>query len=136
MAASEERDSPAEVPQMAVEEAETKTFKDLVSVDDAGFPFSYWRQARAESGCLRYRPLVCKKQPGPSSGFPRGVRSSGLGGGRAAGAREPPFALLNSTSVWHRCVCAGCCPCGESEFCASWALDSDEPVLNSDPVAD
>uniref|UniRef100_A0A8C6FEF0 RNA helicase n=1 Tax=Monodon monoceros TaxID=40151 RepID=A0A8C6FEF0_MONMO len=33
MAASEERDSPAEVPQMAVEEAETKTFKDLGVTD-------------------------------------------------------------------------------------------------------
>ena len=39
MAASEERGSPAAVPQTAVEEAETKTFKDLVRMDDSGFPF-------------------------------------------------------------------------------------------------
>ena len=37
MAAPEEHDSPTEVPQPAVQEEETKTFKDLVSVDDSGF---------------------------------------------------------------------------------------------------
>lgn len=72
MAASEEHDSSAEAPQTAVEEEETKTFKDLVRMDDAGFSLLRCRQARAESGCLRTRPLV-QKQPGPSSGFPRDV---------------------------------------------------------------
>lgn len=37
MEAPEEHDSPTEAPQPAVEEEETRTFKDLVRVDDCGF---------------------------------------------------------------------------------------------------
>lgn len=54
MAASVEHDSreSMDAPQTAVEVEETKTFKDLVRVDDASFPLFLRRQARAESGCL------------------------------------------------------------------------------------
>lgn len=51
MAAPEEHDSPTEAPQPAVGEEETKTFKDLVSVDDADSFLSRWRP-------LRQRPVA------------------------------------------------------------------------------
>lgn len=42
MAAPEKRDSPTEASQPVMEEEETKTFKDLVRMDDAGFFYVLW----------------------------------------------------------------------------------------------
>lgn len=52
MAAPDEYDSATEAPQPAGQEEETKTFKDLVSVDDAGSSLYCWHQAQTESGSL------------------------------------------------------------------------------------
>ena len=121
MAASVEHDSPEsmQAPQTAVEVEETKTFKDLVRVDDPSFPLFFLRQARAESGCLPSRPVVCGSSRGLAQISPRvpeaQVQDEGppltpsLGGGKEAGPRSPICPFLPHL-VWQRCVCAGYCP--------------------------
>ena len=108
MAASVEHDSPEsmQAPQTAVEVEETKTFKDLVRVDDPSFPLFFLRQARAESGCLPSRPVVCGSSRGLAQISPRvpeaQVQDEGppltpsLGVGRRPGPGAP-FAHFSST---------------------------------------
>lgn len=94
MAAPEEHDSATEAPQPAVQEEETKTFKDLVSVDDASSSLYCWRQAHR----VRLPYILAggvQKQLGPSWALPQNFRSLGsdsvpkplgVNGGRAARA--------------------------------------------------
>lgn len=141
MAASEEHDSPTEVPQPAVEEEETKTFKDLVRVMTLA--------CRCTPSARRRQRLVtldpgrwCAEQRGLASTSPAFLK---LGpdalprplslGRRGALVPESPICpflqrgVATFVSVWEVGHVAN------RLFLISWALSSNEPGLGSDPGA-
>lgn len=144
MAAPDEHDSATEAPQTAVQEEETKTFKDLVSVDDAGFSLYCWRQAHR----VRLPYILAggvQKQLGPSWALPQFPK---------LGLRLCPEA--SGCEWWEGCPCLRVPICAFLHFGVapfvfarrlytrrpphttppkSWATESNEAGLDSDPVA-